>query len=236
MHALILAGGEGARLRSDGVDTPKPFVELGGQPLLFRLSDRLGALGCDSITAMVRESALDRVGQLPTNSNGLLRILGCVTPSSLHTLERGLTAVAPGPVLCTMVDTVMRDHDWQRLFRRANQLLGRGAEACIAVTPFVDDEHPLYVVRDRVGAVAAFQEAPSAPPLVTGGVYFLSSRVRSLVPRVLALGVMRLRGFLRWLVEHGYQIDTVEIPQIVDLDRGRDLALAAAWLSGSDRP
>src|SRR5262245_39770736 len=115
MHALILAGGEGSRLRSDGVRTPKAFVELGGQPLLLRLGDRLGSLGCESITALVRESALSRVGWRPTQEPspsgggvGGLRVLPCDTPSSLHTLARGLAAVPPGPVLCTMVDTVMR--------------------------------------------------------------------------------------------------------------------------------
>jgi len=234
MHALILAGGEGSRLRSDGVSTPKPFIELGGQPLLLRLNETLRGLGCESVTALVRESALHRAGsRLQAGGLGGLRIVACETPSSLHTLARGLEAVPPGPVLCAMVDSVMREGDWLELFGRAERLLGAGADACIAVTPFVDDERPLYVARHPAGAVAAFQENPSVPALVTGGVYFLSSRIRSLAPRVVALGIARMRGFLRWLVEHGYRIETAEVARIVDLDRGRDLAVATAWLGGS---
>jgi len=230
MHALILAGGEGSRLRSDGVSTPKPFIELGGQPLLLRLSETLSGLGCESVTALVRESALQRAGWLPSHGFSGLRIVACETPSSLHTLARGLETVPPGPVLCVMVDSVLREDDWRELFRRAQRLLGAGADACIAITPFVDDERPLYVARHPAGAVAAFQEQPSVPALVTGGVYFLSSRIRSLAPRVVALGIARMRGFLRWLVEHGYRIETAEVARIVDLDRGRDLAVATAWL------
>ena len=233
MHALILAGGEGSRLRSDGVRMPKPFVELAGRPLLLRLGDCLRALGCESVTALVRESALDRAGpHLHLDASNAMRIVACDTPSSLHTLASGLETVPPGPLLCAMVDTVMRPTDWQELFARGDQLLRRGADACVAVTPYIDDERPLYVARHPAGAVAAFQESASVPALVTGGVYFLSSRIRSLVPRVLALGIARMREFLRWLVEHGYRIETAEVPRIVDLDRGRDLALAAAWLSG----
>lgn len=235
MHALILAGGEGSRLRSDGVSTPKAFVELAGQPLLLRLGGNLRALGCDSVTALVRGSALDRAGpRLSLDASDAMRVVACETPSSLHTLARGLEMVPPGAVLCAMVDTVMRDTDWQELFVRGDQQLRRGADACVAVTPFVDDEKPLYVARHPGGTVAAFQETPAAPALVTGGVYFLSSRIRSLVPRVLELGIARMRGFLRWLVEHGYRIGTWEVARIVDLDRGRDLALASAWLSPED--
>ena len=67
---------------------------------------------------------------------------------------------------------------------------------------------------------------------MTGGVYFLSSGIRELAPRVVSLGVVRMRGFLRWLVEHGYHVATADVERIVDLDRGRDLAQAVTWLGG----
>jgi NDP-sugar pyrophosphorylase family protein len=131
-----------------------------------------------------------------------------------------------------MVDSVMREEDWRRLFARADHLLRNGADACVAVTPHADDEKPLYVVRRPDGSVAAFRPEPVSPALVTGGVYFMSSRVRDLAPRVLALGVARMRGFLSWLAEHGYRIETVEVERIMDLDHRRDLTVAGAWLAG----
>ncbi len=234
MHALILAGGESSRLRSDGIATPKAFLELRGRPLLFRLAETLRLLGCDTVTAAVRRTALAGSEAL-TRAAAVegIRLLPCETPSSLHTLAEGLEAVPPGPILCTMVDTVMREEDWQRVFARADRLLRSGADACVAVTPYVDDERPLYVRRRPDGSVAAFQDHPVTPPLVTGGVYSLSSGIRDLAPRVVALGVARMRGFLGWLVDHGYRVETVEVERIVDLDRGRDLAAATAWLEGA---
>jgi NDP-sugar pyrophosphorylase family protein len=233
MHALILAGGEGSRLRSDGIRTPKAFVELEGRPLLLRLVDSLRALDCETITAVVRRSALAEAGPKSRGAGSAsVRVLACETPSSLHTLAAGLEVVPPGPLLSVMVDSVMREEDWRRLFARADHLLRDGADACVAVTPHVDDETPLYVVRRPDGSVAAFRSEPVFPVLVTGGVYFMSSRVRDLAPRVLALGITRMRGFLSWLAEHGYRIETVEVERILDLDRGRDLAAAGAWLAG----
>jgi NDP-sugar pyrophosphorylase family protein len=231
VHALILAGGEGSRLRADGVATPKAFVEIGGRPLMFRLVETLRGLGCASITAAIRQSVLDEAVARDARDAGL-QVLPCDTPSSLHTLARGLEAVPPGPILCTMVDTVMRAADWEQLFLRADRLLQGGADACVAVTGYVDDEKPLWVTRRSDGMVRSFESTPVTPALVTGGVYFLSSSIRELAPRVVSLGVVRMRGFLRWLVEHGYHVATADVERIVDLDRGRDLAQAVTWLGG----
>ena len=233
MHALILAGGEGSRLRADGVTTPKALVEIGGRPLVFRLVESLRELGCVTVTAAIRRSVLEEAVTLTRDARSAgLQVVPCDTPSSLHTLAQGLEAVAPGPILCTMVDTVMRADDWRLLFQRADGLLQDGADACVAVTPFVDDETPLWVTRRSDGLVRSFASKPVTPALVTGGVYFLSSGIRELAPRVISLGVTRMRGFLSWLVEHGYHVATADVERIVDLDRGRDLAQAVTWLGG----
>ncbi len=234
MHALILAGGEGSRLRADGVPTPKAFVEVGGRPLVFRLVDTLRGLGCETITAAVRRSALAAFARSTAAARDAgVRVFPCETPSSLHTLAQALEVVPPGPLLCSMVDSVMREEDWQRLYARADAALRDGADACIAITPHVDDDRPLFVARRRDGTVAAFGDEPVEPRLVTGGVYFLSSRIRELAPRVLRLGIVRMRGFLGWLAAHGYRVETAEVERIVDLDRGHDLAAAAEWLGAA---
>jgi NDP-sugar pyrophosphorylase family protein len=233
VHALILAGGEGSRLRADGVATPKAFVQIGGRPLVFRLVETLRSLGCTSITAAIRRSVMEEAAALTQDAfDAGLVVVPCDTPSSLHTLARGLEAVPPGPIVCTMVDTVMRAADWQHLFARADQRLQDGADACVAVTSYVDDETPLWVTRRSDGMVRSFGAEPVTPALVTGGVYFLSSGIRDLAPRVVSLGVQRMRGFLRWLVEHGYHVATADVERIVDLDTGRDLAQAVTWLRG----
>src|SRR2546425_13288391 len=170
MQGLILAGGRGSRLAADGVEAPKPLVEVGGRPQIVNLIETFTDLGCESIICMVRDGITVHVPR-PTV------VRTCRTPSSLHTLVAGLAIVPPGPVFCAMVDTVMPAADWRRLYRGVTQCLDEGAAAALAVTPFVDDELPLYVTRDAQGFATGIADTPGEradSAVVTGGVYGLS--------------------------------------------------------------
>jgi len=109
MQGLILAGGDGSRLAADGVETPKALVEVAGRPQVLHLIQTLEELGCESITCMIRDGV-----RIEAPASVVVR--SCRTPSSLHTLIAGLAVVPPGPVFCTMVDTVMPAADWRRVY------------------------------------------------------------------------------------------------------------------------
>jgi NDP-sugar pyrophosphorylase family protein len=236
MHGLILAGGEGSRLAADGIGGPKATVAVAGQPQLVRLVRTLDALGCESITCMLRDAESVVVPSFDEALGGTghpappVRVVTCHTPSSLHTLVDGLAAVPRGDVFCTMVDTVMRTRDWRAVFDGAVQAMADGADAVLAVTPFVDDERPLWVHRDAAGIARAVGEIRSDPPCVTGGVYAFNPRARTEAATARRQGASRMRGFLAQMVADGYRVATVEVPRIVDVDRRHDLDIANAWL------
>ena len=225
MQGLILAGGDGSRLAADGVETPKALVEIAGRPQVLHLIQTLEELGCDSITCMIRDGVrIDAPGSVVVRS--------CHTPSSLHTLVAGLAVVPPGPVFCTMVDTVMPAADWRRVYAEVTDKLQEGSFAVLAVTPFVDDEFPVYVWRDAQGRVTDIADRPSngaASAVVTGGVYGLSPGARRLAT-VAVSSASRMRAFLKLLVEVRAPVATVEVPKIIDLDHKRDLDAAETWL------
>src|SRR5437879_1985909 len=164
MHGLTLAGGEGARLAAGGIAVPKPLVEVAGKPQPLRLLETLDALGCDSLTCAIRADLAD-VSSLLDARRFLapLKVMLCRTPSSLHTLAEALPGVPPGPVFCSMVDTVMRWRDWGEVYRQTEARLVEGADAVLAVTSFVDDESPVYVSRQAGGFVQKISDEPVAP-------------------------------------------------------------------------
>jgi NDP-sugar pyrophosphorylase family protein len=231
MHGLILAGGEGSRLSAEGIATPKPLLEIGGEPLVARLLHTLAELGCETLTCMVRAD-FDAVFQALAARHFArpLRIEPCVTPSSLHTLVAGFAAIGPGPVFCTMVDSVMPARDWREVYAASERALAGGADAVLAVTPFVDDESPLYVRRDDAGLVLDLSDYPIVPPCVTGGVYAFGEPARRLAREAVDHGVERTRGFLKDLVARGRRVATVTVSRIIDVDHVADLRLANAWL------
>src|SRR5216117_3124248 len=233
MHGLILAGGRGSRLAADGVETAKALVEVAGRPQIVNLVETFTELGCDSITCMVRDGI---PVDLPTPARAVVRT--CRTPSSLHTLVAGLAIVPPGPVFCSMVDTVMPPADWHRLYRGVTERLAGGSLAVLAVTPFVDEELPLYVTRSADGLATGIFDTPpppGAPLLVTGGVYGLSHEARRLAAVAVA-SLHRMRAFLRLLVELRAPVAMVEVPRIIDLDHKSDLEAAERWLAASAEP
>jgi NDP-sugar pyrophosphorylase family protein len=236
VHGLILAGGEGSRLAAAGVRVPKALVEVAGRPQVLGLLETLAGLGCASLTCALRADfpAVERV--LDGRRFGPpLRVVSCRTPSSLHTLVEGLRSVPPGAVFCTMVDTVMRPADWRALYRETDRQLAEGADAVLAVTPYVDDESPVYVTRGGDGNVAVVSDQPLHPPLVTGGVYGLSAGARRAAADAVSHGGHKMRGFLKTLVVDGRRVAAVEVPRIIDIDRPSDLDSANAWLAARER-
>ncbi|HWZ58190.1 MAG TPA: NTP transferase domain-containing protein [Gemmatimonadaceae bacterium] len=236
MHGLILAGGEGSRLAADGVAGPKAAVRVGGRAQILRLIDTFAALGCETITCMVRDvfpDVLLAIESARALLGGRVRAVACHTPSSLHTLADGLRVVPPGPVFCSMVDTVMTDRDWQLVYDDAMRQLMRDCDAVLAVTPFVDDENPLWVDRGAGGVARRVGGPPVAPPCVTGGVYAFSSRARDAAEDARCHGSTRMRYFLGDLVREGARVGTVEVARIVDLDHKRDIDTADALLAAN---
>ena len=150
VHSLILAGGEGSRLAADGLTIPKALVDVAGRPQLLRLVEQLTALGCESITCMLRDDSYDFLRRHDAFSciASLAEVVPCHTPSSLHTFVDGLAHVPAGNVFTSMVDSVMSPNDWRMVYDAAARHLAAGADAVLAVTPAQDDDAPLWVATD----------------------------------------------------------------------------------------
>jgi choline kinase len=132
MKAVVLAAGEGTRLRPYTDDRPKCLVELGGEPLLRIQIGALRAAGVDDVTVIVgyRAEQVERLGY-PTLRNPEYATTNMV--ATLMCADRLLDGrddvlVAYGDLLyeprlvgalaaCTEPLATIVDLDWLRLWR-----------------------------------------------------------------------------------------------------------------------
>lgn len=185
MKAILLAGGQGRRLRSITGKLPKPLVPLVGVPVLDRLLELLRRSGFTDVCAtlcyrpeIIQEHCGDgssygvhlryRIETEPRGTAGAVR--AC---SDFYCRDDFL--VISGDAACSF--------DLLQLYR---QHQSSGAAVTVALYP---DAEPLQyglVLQDRQGYVRHFIEKPDWPHVVTDlvntGIYIVSPRAMTYVP------------------------------------------------------
>ena len=185
MKAILLAGGQGRRLRSITGKLPKPMVPLVGVPVLDRLLELLRRNGFTDVCATLcyRPDAIQehcgdgssygvdlryRIETEPRGTAGAVR--AC---SDFYGRDDFL--VISGDAACSF--------DLLQLYR---QHQSSGAAVTVALYP---DAEPLQyglVLQDREGYVRHFIEKPDWPHVVTDlvntGIYIVSPRAMTYVP------------------------------------------------------
>ena len=232
MNYAIIAAGEGSRLAQEGVTKPKPLVELQGEPMIGRLINIMLRCNAESISIIVNEQ-MTEVRQylegltLPVPLNLVVK----TTPSSMHSLWH-LSRVIPNGKFClTTVDTIFREEDFKGYIDAFEADCEH--DGMWAVTPFVDDEKPLWVeVDDNMGITAFRDKAWEGAKYVSGGVYAMTDKALTVLDDCIERGISRMRNFQRALVEAGFSLQAFSIDKIVDVDHADDIATAEAFLAG----
>ena len=181
MKAVIMAGGEGSRLRPLTCSVPKPLVKLCGRPVSEYILDLLAKHGCTEAVFTLRyrgkqieehfkEGIYKGIKLDFSYENEPLGTAGCVKKAAFD--EDFL--VISGDAMCDFnLTAAMAYH------RKA------GADATI-ITKRVDDPREYGCVISKDGFVTGFSEKPSytgaLSDYVNTGVYVLSRSVLELIP------------------------------------------------------
>lgn len=230
MNYAIIAAGEGSRLAQEGVALPKPLVRLQGEPMIERLARIMSRHHAQSVSIIVNEQMTEVQEAVRRLDLGVpLNLVVKTTPSSMHSFWHLSRVIPPGKLCLTTVDTIFREDDFARYIDAFEH--DDTHDGLWAVTPFIDDEKPLYVEVDERMRVTAFSdERRPGTRLVSGGVYAMSDRAFAVLDRCIARGVSRMRNFQRALVDEGFALGAFVIDKIVDVDHAADIATAEAFL------
>lgn len=178
MHAVILAGGRGTRLRPLTDDRPKPLLPFLAAPYATGLLRRLAAAGCDEVSVLVGADATPFEPLIGLGEEVGVRVAIETEPTPLDTAGAARRLLRRGvgdPVLVCNGD-ILTDLDYAALVARHEEA---GATATLALTEVTDTSAFGVVVCDRDGRVRRFVEKP--PPgtipdrTVNAGTYVLAA-------------------------------------------------------------
>lgn len=230
MHYAIIAAGEGSRLAQEGVEKPKPLVELNGEPMIMRLMNIFRRCHAESISVIINDfmpdvrTFLDNVTlEVPLN------VVVKSTPSSMHSFWELSKVMKPGKFCLTTVDTIFREDDFARYIAAFED--DDRHDGLWAVTPFIDDEKPLYVDVNRNMSIKAFCDKPfDGVKYVSGGVYAMTHKAFPVLNDCIDRGVSRMRNFQRALIAAGMKLKAYSIDKIIDVDHASDIEVAQAFI------
>lgn len=221
----ILGAGLGSRMQTRS--KAKPLAKLGDATLLSLLLTEIDSLSPSAVFCALRDELLspEDKAQLPMGPQYLF----VNTDSSLHTLKELLLSMGPASsALFTMADTIIKPADFQNYARFCADL--EPGVSAILVTPFVDDEKPLWVRVDSQGSVTKF--GPESGDYVTSGMYFLSPAAMNLALLCVDQGMEKMRNFLAAMLEAKLPIKSFVVSKTIDVDHPSDLLKAEEFLQG----
>lgn len=232
MHYAIIAAGEGSRLAQEGVEKPKPLVEINGEPMIGRLVNIFCRCNAESISVIVNEQMRDVQAFVKAlNPSVPLNMVVKSTPSSMHSFYELSRLMPSGKFCLTTVDTIFRETDFRGYIEAMEK--SEGCDGMMAVTPFIDDEKPLFVETDGGLNITAFSDTRNeGVKYISGGIYALGERAVKVLERCMADGVSRMRNYQRALIAGGLHLKAYPIGKILDVDHAGDIAKAEAFLKG----
>jgi mannose-1-phosphate guanylyltransferase len=218
MKAVILAGGEGTRLRPLTLAVPKPVVPVVDRPFLRHQLDLLARVGVTEIVFSVAYQP-ERVQAVFADG----RAFGCRIHYAVEETPLGTGGAVKNAlpylddVTIVFNGDVLTDVDLPGVVRAHRE---SGARATLVLAPVPNPAAYGLVETDPAGRVTSFIEKPTDPSQITtdtinAGIYVLDTSTLALMPpgqnlsieRVFFPGLLRRGDLVRAWVHRGYWID-----------------------------
>lgn len=230
MNFAIIAAGEGSRLVKEGIEKPKPLVELNGVPIIERLIRIFERHNAESINIIINEQQPEtRLFLSSIKTACKLNIVIKNTPSSMHSMHALSDYLRNGKFCLTTVDTIFNEDEFSRYIKAFEEYDGDGV---MAVTDYIDDEKPLYVATNDSMDITAFCDThKNEIRYISGGIYGLTPKAIDILDRCMAEGIERMRNFQRRLVECGMKLHAFPMGKIIDIDHAEDIAKAEKFIT-----
>jgi dTDP-glucose pyrophosphorylase len=174
---LVMAGGQGLRLRPITESKPKPLIEIAGKPILHRILHSLHESGFKNVYLSINylgDQIKESVGDgslFGLNVNYVIEQTPMGTAGSIGLISK----IAPPETLLVMNADLVVDFDFADLVDEHE----RNENAITVVVKENITNVPFGVIRIVDGLVLGVDEKPSYTDLISAGVYCISGEITS---------------------------------------------------------
>ena len=235
MKFAIISAGEGSRLAQEGVQLPKPLVELNGEAMVDRLVRIFAQNGAEQVVIIINNEVpltKEHMLALQQKSDVPVELIVKTTPSSMHSFYELSRYLKDDKFCLTTVDTIFREDDFAQFIETFKK---SEADGLMAVTDFVDDEKPLYISTDEDLNITGFHDAYTPQcKYISGGIYCLTPKAIDTLENCIENGMSRMRNFQRQLVTDGLHLEAYPFSKILDVDHAGDIVKAEEFLKTND--
>jgi NDP-sugar pyrophosphorylase family protein len=227
VQAVVMAAGEGRRLRPITERWPKPLLPVDGRPVLATLLRALAEAGCARIVVVTGHLA-DQVEELVGDGSGFgVEVVYARQPrpdGSADAVRVALDAGAEPPLVVAGADTVFGGGDVRRF---AEAFAASGAAGAIAVRRRPPPSPPhRFAVRVREGRVEQVLDDDPENPLAGAPLWSVGAPVAARIREVVGASggpPYELARAFQLAVDAGEQIAGIEIGRTRDLTDPLDL-------------
>lgn len=180
LDVVIMAGGEGVRLRPLTDNTPKPMLKVGGKPILEHLIDRFVRFGISNFYLSINYLGNQIKDYFEDGSSKNVSITYVEETTKLGTIG-GISQINDFKNNAVLVinSDILTNINLEDFYVH---FLENGSDMAIACVPYVVNIP--YAVLDTNGSnVLGFKEKPSLNYLTNAGIYLIKKEILSLIPQ-----------------------------------------------------
>ncbi len=196
IEAVIMAGGEGQRLRPLTETTPKPLLLIGGKPIVEYTIDRLERYGINKLWLSVNYLG-DQLQEFARNKTTDMEISLVRETSPMGTIGSIslIDSFEKDAILLSNSD-LLTNVDYEDFYV---DFMESGADLSIVTIPY-KVEVPYAVMEVSNGNISDFKEKPTYTYYSNGGIYLFKKEMLDFIPKG---EVFSATDFMSRLIENG---------------------------------
>jgi dTDP-glucose pyrophosphorylase len=220
VDVVVMAGGEGRRLRPLTEKTPKPLLNVGDKPILEHAIDRLINFGAEKFHICIGYLGEQIQDYFKNGSNKGITISYTNEKTPLGTIGaiRNISDFFHEDILLTNSD-LLTNIDYQKFY---SEFISQNADLAVATIPY-NINVPYAVLETSNGFVVGLKEKPTYTYHSNAGIYLIKKSVLEIIPT----GFFNATDLVEMLIKNGKRV--VSYPIIgywLDIGKHEDYAKA----------